>query len=123
MVIQGESGGLITPGRRTYERGRCLRVAGSLGILRCLKMRLGERTEADEEHTSGPKGHFQFMAMMPGINPRPTARKAAYRRRELSIPFAMRGMTVTVWEKAGDVDWSRGCCWLRSLLFSTGPVD
>ena len=32
--------------------------------------------EKCEKHASGPEGHIHFMPLIPGINPRPTARRS-----------------------------------------------
>jgi hypothetical protein len=44
--------------------------------------------EKCEKHASGPEGHIHFMPLIPGINPRPTARRsfsAAFKARSFLL--------------------------------------
>jgi hypothetical protein len=49
--------------------------------------------EKCEKHASGPEGHIHFMPLIPGINPRPTARRsfsAAFKALVSFVAFAAR---------------------------------
>ena len=52
--------------------------------LKRLRKKARSTSKKPEKHTSGAKAHDDFARLMPGINPRPTARKTYFRER--SIP-------------------------------------
>ena len=44
--------------------------------------------EKCEKHASGPEGHIHFMPLIPGINPRPTARRSFSAAFKALVDFA-----------------------------------
>ena len=51
--------------------------------LKRLRKKARSTSKKPEKHTSGAKAHVDFARLMPGINPRPTARKTYFRERSI----------------------------------------